>query len=233
MKDKQFARFIATRVAKANSINRQVIKSIYKKLLAFYGAREWWPGDTRFEIAVGAILTQNTSWTNVEKAIGNLKKKRVLTAGSMHRLSANELADVIRPAGYYNVKAKRLRAFTQFLADYYDMDMARMRATETELLRRQLLSVNGVGQETADSILLYALGRPVFVIDAYTKRIMSRHGVADVKASYEEYQSLFYESLELDAGLFNEYHALLVSVGKDFCKPVPKCEYCPLVSSKK
>jgi len=207
---------------------KKAVNGIYGKLFSFYGPRGWWPGDSPFEIAVGAILTQNTNWSNVEKAIANLKRQDVLYAEAMCKMSSQELAQLIRPAGYYNVKAKRLRAFLCFLMDEYGGDMARMKETATERLRDALLSINGVGQETADSILLYALGRPVFVIDAYTKRVMSRHGLMAEEASYGEYQALFYRCIDPDTTLFNEYHALLVSVGKDFCKPTPKCAGCPL-----
>jgi endonuclease-3 related protein len=232
MTAKRSLRPVANRKPETSSISGPKVKNIYEKLYAFYGPRDWWPGDTPFEIAVGAILTQNTNWTNVEKAIRNLKEQRVLNAKAMHALPLNALAGLIRPSGYFNIKAKRLRAFTLFLKDHYDLDMARMSRTETGMLRRQLLAINGAGQETADSILLYALERPVFVIDAYTKRIMSRHGVMEYKASYGEYQALFHGRLDADAVLFNEYHALLVSLGKDFCRPAPRCEGCPLSKDK-
>jgi endonuclease III related protein len=207
---------------------KKLVAGIYAALFSFYGPRSWWPGDSPFEIAVGAILTQNTNWTNVEKAIANLKQHGALCASVLHKMPDHDLAQMIRPAGYYNIKTKRLKAFLHFLMDEYGGDMSCMSETATDRLRRDLLAINGVGQETADSILLYALERPVFVIDAYTKRVMSRHGVLDAGASYEEYQSFFHLYMESDTAVFNEYHALIVSVGRDFCRPRPRCEGCPL-----
>jgi endonuclease-3 related protein len=207
---------------------KQVVDEIYSRLFSFYGPRGWWPGDSPFEVAVGAILTQNTNWTNVEKAITNLKQRDCLSASVMSSMPDLELAEMIRPAGYYNIKTKRLKAFLRFLGDNYAGDMARMKETPTGRLRDDLLAVNGIGRETADSILLYALDRPVFVIDAYTKRLMSRHHILDEGASYEEYQTFFHRNLRADATMFNEYHALIVSVGKEFCRPTPRCEGCPL-----
>lgn len=204
------------------------LKAIYKMLYSFYGPQKWWPGDTQFEIAVGAILTQNTNWTNVEKAINNLKAHGVLNAKALHELPVLKLAALVRPSGYYNIKAKRLKAFLDFLVDKYGGSMARMKKVETGTLRKKLLAIDGIGQETADSILLYALGKPIFVIDAYTKRILSRHGIMDINASYEEYQKLFHMEFDDDVQLFNEYHALLVTVGKEYCRPNPRCEECPL-----
>jgi endonuclease III related protein len=204
------------------------LKAIYDKLSAFYGPQHWWPGDSPFEVAVGAILTQNTNWTNVEKAIHNLKEHGVLSAKSLHQIPVEELASLIRPSGYYNVKAKRLRAFIDYLVGRYGGSMARLKKGGTETLREELLAVNGIGQETADAILLYALDKPVFVIDAYTKRVLSRHGVMGMNASYEEYQQLFHDEFDGDVRLFNEYHALLVSVGKVYCNPEPRCAGCPL-----
>jgi endonuclease-3 related protein len=201
---------------------------IYDKLYAFYGPQYWWPGDTPFEIAVGAILTQNTNWGNVEKAIRNLKERKMLSAKAIHNLCIDELALLIRPSGYFNIKAKRLRSFIDYLIRNYGGSMARMKKGQTESLRRELLSVNGIGQETADSILLYALDKPVFVIDAYTKRVLSRHGIMSMNSSYEEYQEMFHREIDEDIRLFNEYHALLVRVGKEHCKPQPRCEECPL-----
>lgn len=201
---------------------------LYDKLYTFYGPQHWWPGDTPFEVAVGAILTQNTNWGNVEKAIGNLKEHKALNAKVIHWMPADRLASLIRPSGYYNIKAKRLRAFIDLLVGKYGGSMARMKRGGTETLRKELLAVNGIGQETADSILLYALGKPVFVIDAYTKRVLSRHGLMDMNASYEEYQNLFHRECDEDISLFNEYHALLVSVGKEHCRPQPRCGGCPL-----
>ena len=177
---------------------------------------------------VGAILTQNTNWTNVEKAINNLKEAHVLSAKSLHEISAQRLASLIRPAGYFNIKATRLKAFIDFLAENYGGSMKRMEKEETEPLRKKLLSVNGIGPETADSILLYALGKPVFVIDAYTKRVLSRHSIMNHDEPYEKFQELFHSSIRSDVQLYNEYHALFVKVGKLYCRPKPLCPPCPL-----
>ncbi len=201
---------------------------IYNKLYSFYGPQYWWPGDTPFEIAVGAILTQNTNWGNVEKAIKNLKDAKALTAKALHELATKKLASLIRPAGYFNIKAKRLKSFIEFLMENYNGSMKKIKKEDMEPLRKKLLDIHGIGPETADSILLYALDKPVFVIDAYTKRVLSRHMILDYNASYDEYQNLFHKELDEDIQLFNEYHALFVRVGKDYCKPKPLCEKCPL-----
>ncbi|MGD0281307.1 MAG: endonuclease III domain-containing protein [Dissulfurispiraceae bacterium] len=207
---------------------KKTLLEIYDKLYAAYGPQHWWPGDSPFEVAVGAILTQNTNWSNVEKAIANLKAARLLSARALHNIPAANLASLIRPSGYFNIKAGRLRAFLAFLMKTYGGSMKKMGKGDTASLRHSLLNVHGIGPETADSILLYALNKPVFVIDAYTKRVLSRHGIIDFRASYDEYQLLFHEALDQDTELFNEYHALLVMVGKDYCKPKPRCENCPL-----
>ncbi len=201
---------------------------VYRKLYSFYGTQGWWPGDSPIEIAIGAILTQNTNWANVEKAINNLKRHDLLTAQALYNLHCLTLAELIRPAGYYNVKAKRLKAFIDFLVLNYGGCMKRMKEDDTASLRNKLLGVHGIGNETADSILLYALDKPVFVIDTYTKRVLSRHGIIDYKTSYEEYQKMFHDELDVDTALFNEYHALFVMVGKQYCRPKPVCDKCPL-----
>lgn len=205
------------------------IKKIYKALSATFGPQHWWPGDTPFEIAVGAILTQNTNWGNVEKAIGNLKAKGALDADALQGMPVEKIAALIRPSGYYNVKARRLKEFVSFLAGSYGGRMENMRSARTGKLRERLLGVKGIGPETADSILLYALGRPVFVIDAYTKRVLARHGTLSEDGSYDAFQGLFHSLLPGDARLFNEYHALFVRLGKTFCRPKnPLCGTCPL-----
>ncbi|MBF0506626.1 MAG: endonuclease III domain-containing protein [Nitrospirae bacterium] len=216
-------------MGKSNNQKKRLLE-VYDKLYAYYGPQDWWPGDSPFEVAVGAILTQNTNWTNVEKAIANLKAARLLSARALHGLTTSQLASLIRPSGYFNIKAKRLKAFLAFLSESFHGSMKEMKKGDFSSLRPALLGVNGIGPETADSILLYALDKPVFVVDAYTKRVMSRHGVMDPGASYDEYQLLFHRALDNDVPLFNEYHALLVMVGKDFCKPKPLCENCPLTS---
>ena len=205
------------------------LMGIYRKLYADFGPQHWWPGDTPFEVAVGAILTQNTNWDNVERAIGNLRSKRLLSARKMHAAPDSELAETIRPAGYFNVKARRLKAFLEFLIKGYRGSFKRMQGEDTSSLRKKLLGVNGIGPETADSILLYALQRPVFVIDAYTKRVLSRHGIMEHEEPYEVFQGLFHASMMPDTQLYNEYHALLVRVGKIYCRPgKPLCGSCPL-----
>ena len=204
------------------------LRLIYRILYKALGPQHWWPGDTPFEVAVGAILTQNTNWGNVEKAITHLKAAHVLSARKMHEMPVNTLAAFIRPAGYFNIKAKRLKSFMQFFCEQYGGSMKRMGKEDAAVLREQLLSVHGIGPETADSILLYALEKPVFVIDAYTKRILSRHGIIGHDEPYSHFQELFHLSLKRDVRLYNEYHALFVATGKFFCKPNPLCAECPL-----
>jgi endonuclease III related protein len=205
------------------------LPDIYHKLSHTFGPQHWWPGDTPFEIAVGAILTQNTNWGNVEKAIRNLKKQKSLSAKVLHEMPVGELAALIRPAGYFNIKTQRLKSFINFLVKEHHGSMKKMKSGETQLLREQLLSVNGIGPETADSILLYALEKPVFVIDAYTRRVLSRHHILDERRSYNEFQALFHDALGKNMQLFNEFHALFVQVGKTFCKRArPLCDSCPL-----
>jgi endonuclease-3 related protein len=212
----------------AQSVSGKVLTEIYDNLYQAYGPQNWWPGDSSFEVAVGAILTQNTNWGNVEKAIENIKAKKALNAGTLHKMSHKQLASLIRPAGYFNVKAKRLKSFLAFLCNDYSGSMQKMKKSNAISLRKRLLAVYGIGPETADSILLYALDKPVFVIDAYTKRVMSRHGLVSEKAGYQEIQELFHKNLSPDVQLFNEYHALIVMAGKDYCKPKPRCTGCPL-----
>jgi endonuclease-3 related protein len=178
---------------------------------------------------VGAVLAQNTSWSNVEKAIGNLKDKGLLKPKKLYSLKNVRLAKLIRPAGYYNLKAKRLKNLLRFFIQRYQGNMGKMALVEVKALRQELLKVNGIGPETADSILLYGLGKPVFVVDAYTKRILSRHGIIEAGMDYDGVQKIFMLGLRKDVRLFNEYHALLVKLGKDFClKAKPRCLTCPL-----
>ncbi len=207
---------------------RKVLIKMYNTLYKVFGPQHWWPGDGAFEVAVGAILTQNTNWSNVEKAIDNLKSNGHLSARALHDMHVKKLAPLIRPAGYFNIKAKRLKAFIDFLMKHYRGSMKRMAREDIHVLRDRLLSINGIGPETADSILLYALDKPVFVVDAYTKRVLQRHGLVNEKATYHEVQELFHKNLPEDVGLFNEYHALFVRIGKEFCRPKPRCEECPL-----
>jgi endonuclease-3 related protein len=205
-----------------------ILIEIFQRLYKAYGPMDWWPGKTRFEVMVGAILTQNTSWRNVEKAIENLKARKVLHIGGIHQLKRSQLASLIRSSGYFRIKADRLRAFVNFLIENYDGELKKMMKEGVETLRQKLLHVKGIGPETADSILLYGLKKPIFVVDAYTKRILSRHGIISEKSSYEEVQSLFMDRLPHDERLFNEFHALLVHLGKTLCKKRPRCDRCPL-----
>jgi len=201
---------------------------IYRTLYRTYGPRRWWPGETSFEVMVGAILTQNTSWRNVEKAIQKLKGKGVLYPEGIYHLKKQQLASLIKSSGYYRIKADRLQSFMDFLFEGYGGDLRKMGKESLAELRGKLLQVKGIGPETADSILLYGLKKPIFVVDAYTKRILSRHTIVSEKASYEEIQGLFMEHLPHSERLFNEYHALLVHLGKSLCKKIPRCDICPL-----
>ncbi|MCK5517019.1 MAG: endonuclease III domain-containing protein [Desulfobulbaceae bacterium] len=202
---------------------------IYTRLHNHFGSQDWWPGDTPFEIMVGAILTQNTNWQNVEKAIANLKAADLLSFAAMSRLPVEELAGYIRPAGYYNIKADRLRNFFTMVEKQWDGDLDYLLAQPTSELREQLLSVKGIGPETADSMMLYAAEKPIFVVDTYTHRILLRHEIISEEYGYFEIQEMFMDNLEEDSRLFNEYHALLVQAGKHFCKKSkPKCVQCPL-----
>lgn len=209
-------------------MTREQLLEIYQTLLDSFGPQHWWPGETPFEVAVGAILTQNTSWFNVEKAIANLKAAGCLDAAKLHELDAADLEKLIRPAGYFRVKAKRLKNFIDWLCNEYGGDLRNLEGVSTARLREDLLSISGIGPETADSILLYALDRPIFVVDTYTARVMVRHGLIGADLDYQQLQDLFMSNLEPDVALFNEFHALLVMTGKDYCKPKPRCSPCPL-----
>ncbi len=206
-----------------------VLMAIYNRLYSRFGPQHWWPGDTPFEIIVGAVLTQNTNWKNVERAIANLKQAGMLDIQKIYDLDIETLAGLIRPAGYFNIKAKRLKNLIKFIVEEYSAGLDRMFSVDTYSLRQQLLEINGLGPETVDSILLYAGNKPVFVVDAYTKRIFSRHNICFEDISYDELQSLIESHIERDVNLYNEYHALLVRLGKDYCrKSSPLCENCPI-----
>ena len=205
-----------------------VVQQTYDILLSHFGPQSWWPGDSPFEIIVGAILTQNTAWTNVEKAIENLRDDDMLSPKAMRDLSADELAELIRPAGYYRLKAKRLKNFVDFLYEQYDGSVEQMSTVDLFTLREELLAVNGIGPETADSILLYAMEQPTFVVDAYTARLTKRHEWIDPEADYYDIKDFFESSVESNVDLYNEYHALIVRLGKTFCRTKPDCESCPL-----
>jgi len=206
----------------------ELLKELYGKLWEAFGPQGWWPGDTPFEVAVGAILTQNTNWGNVARAIAGLKGQGLLEPKALHDLPESELARLIRPAGYYNIKARRLKNFLDFLANHYQNSMEELAAADLANLRPALLTVKGIGPETADSILLYALNKPTFVVDAYTFRILSRHYLIGETCSYEEMRQLFMDHLPEEVPLYQEFHALLVRLGKDYCRPRPRCVSCPL-----
>jgi len=206
----------------------QKLTEIYNLLLRHFGEQNWWPGDTGFEIVIGAILTQNTNWANVERAINNLKAEFLLKPQSIYEMQISKLQELIRPAGYYKVKAKRLKNFMNWLFQKHNGSIPELEQIDTQQLRAELLEIKGIGRETADSILLYALDREVFVVDAYTARVAVRHELIEPQLDYEQLQELFQSNLPKDVKLFNEYHALLVKVGKEFCRPKPKCPGCPL-----
>lgn len=201
----------------------------YNKLLKNFGPQHWWPGDGPFEVMVGAVLTQNTNWGNVERAINNLKQVGKLNAVAIHEMGKGELARLIRPAGYFNIKTKRLKNLIKWFINRFDGNIEKMFSQDVQGLREELLSVKGIGPETADSILLYAGNLPSFVVDAYTYRILVRHQLILEESTYDEIKSFFEDNLPEDVALYNEYHALLVQVGKTYCKPRdPACEACPL-----
>lgn len=208
--------------------SQKTLLRIYGALYQHYGPRHWWPGETPFEVMVGAILTQNTAWRNVEKAIQNLKREKLLSPQVLSAISPSRLAELIRPAGYFNIKAKRVKNFIQFLMTRYKGNLKKMFRTPLRKLRRELLEVNGIGEETADSILLYAANKPSFVIDAYTRRVFSRHRYLSGKEDYASLQALFTRLLPKSVRLYNDYHAQIVEVGKDFCRKVSRCDSCPL-----
>jgi endonuclease-3 related protein len=207
---------------------RKILKQIYQRLDRAFGPQHWWPGQSPFEVIIGAILTQNTTWRNAEKAISNLKQKNLLSPKALKKISQNRLAKLIRPTGYYNQKARKVKNFIQFLFDNYQGSLKKMFAEDFLVLRNKLLNINGIGFETADSILLYAGNKPVFVVDAYTRRILSRHNLIKPNASYAEIQDYFMDNLENRVKLFNQYHALFVCLGKEICRPKQNCSICPL-----
>lgn len=211
-----------------NAIKNRLLK-MYNKMYSAFGPQYWWPGETPFEIIIGAILTQNTAWSNVEKAIKNLKGQRLLNICSLSKISPKKLAVLIQPSGYYNIKVKRIMNLIKLINKDFGGSLRRFLNLPEGKLRSILLGVNGIGKETADSIILYAAQKPIFVIDAYTKRILIRHSLADNNSTYDQLQELFMNNLPLDVSLYNEYHALLVRVGKTLCsKERPKCNNCPL-----
>jgi len=209
-------------------LENKILSKIYNSLFHSFHPQNWWPGDTADEIIIGAILTQNVNWKNVETAIENLKQNDLYTIEQIHHANIEKIAPLIRSTLYYNQKAKKLKNFAEFLFTTYNGELDRMFRTETAELRRQLLQIKGIGEETADSILLYAGGKPVFVIDTYTKRIFSRLGITKPDWNYSQYQQFFMANLPQDISLFNDYHAQIVHLGKHFCKRKPLCYKCPL-----
>lgn len=205
-----------------------ILKEGFKRLFAHFGPRHWWPGDTPFEVMIGAILTQNTNWKNAQRAIALLKGARTFTPQGLLDLHPATLASLIRPAGYFRVKASRLRHFLRYFVGIYSGCAKKMAGRPIEILRNELLAVKGIGPETADSILLYALEKPIFVIDAYTKRILLRHALCAEDDDYQTLQEFFMDRLPADVSLYNEYHALIVETGKSFCRTTPRCDGCPL-----
>lgn len=205
------------------------LAGVYRVLRSSFGDQHWWPGETPFEVMIGAILTQNTAWANVEKAISNLKRAGRLDPFVMLKTKPTRLAALIRPAGYFNVKTRRILNFIKFYTNEYGGDPACMASESGGILRAKLLGVNGIGPETADSILLYAAGKKFFVIDAYTKRIFSRHGLLSYDADYHSWQETFVCSVPRHLSFYNDFHAQIVNLGKNFCRPgKPLCENCPL-----
>lgn len=202
--------------------------TMYDRLDGHFGNLRWWPADSPFEVIVGAILTQNTAWRNVTYAIAKLKEADILHPQGIYETHLDTLAALIRSSGYYNVKARRLATFVRFLHDEYDGQLDKMFAQDHWLLREKFLQIKGIGNETADSILLYAGGKPVFVIDAYTRRILERHGILAGNEFYADIQALFMDHLPASVPLYNQYHALLVNAGKSFCGKDRRCEACPL-----
>lgn len=204
------------------------IKEFYKSLYSRYGPQHWWPAESALECILGTILTQNTSWANVEKAFENLKARSLISIDKLDSIQTEKLANLIRPSGYFNQKAIKIKTFVSYVKKTYDGDLDKMLGQDTHKLREELLCIKGIGPETADSILLYALNKPVFVIDTYTYRVLSRHSIIPERTSYQDMQELLTNSLPIDVQIFNEYHALFVKVGKEHCKRKAICRGCPL-----
>jgi len=215
---------------KENDREDKLFLKIFKYLYKFYGPQDWWPAKTKLEVIIGAILTQNTAWSNVEKAIKNLKKYNLISADKLYKIKVDKLAQLIKPSGYYNIKAVRVKNFINFLFGQYQGSLHKMFREKDGVLRDRLLSVKGLGPETVDSILLYAADKPIFVVDAYTKRIFSRHHLVNRNDSYQDIQNKFMRCLKHDPYLFGEYHALIVELGKNACRKKPYCDRCPLIN---
>ncbi|MBI4795600.1 MAG: endonuclease III domain-containing protein [Deltaproteobacteria bacterium] len=206
----------------------ELLRELYQKLWDAFGPQGWWPGETPFEVILGAILTQNTNWNNVAQVIAGLKEEGLLDPRALREMPDAELAGRLKPSGYFNIKARRVKNFLDFFAHRFHDSLGEMAQEDLGSLRAALLTVKGIGPETADSILLYALHKPTFVVDAYTYRVLSRHHLAPEACSYEELQGLFMGNLPADVPLYQEFHALLVRLGKEFCRPRPQCPSCPL-----
>jgi endonuclease III related protein len=205
------------------------LHAYYDALFAAYGPQGWWPGRTRFEVIAGAILVQNTSWANAALAIGALRREKLLTPATIEDVAFGRLASLVRSSGYFRQKAKKLKAFVRFLREEYQGSLTRMFRVPTASLREQLLGVKGIGPETADAILLYAGEHPVFVVDAYARRLLERHGLTKAGAGYEELRRLFENALPRHPALYNEFHALIVHAGKNYCRARnPRCGECAL-----
>ena len=214
--------------SRSSRLSMSSVPLIFDRLLDHYGSQRWWPADTPFEVMAGAVLTQATAWTNVERAIARLKEADALSPRAIRAMDTEALAALIYSSGFHNAKALRLKALTQYLGDTYGDDIEAMRAEDDARLRRELLAVKGIGEETADAILLYALGKPSFVIDAYTRRLFKRLGVIPESEAYSAYQQMFADNLSEDTPLFAEYHALIVQHCKESCRKTPLCETCCL-----
>jgi endonuclease-3 related protein len=212
---------------------KATLRDYYDRMASHFGHTDWWPGDSPFEISIGAILTQNTAWTNVEKAIVNLRAEKLLTPKAMLTCPTDQLETALRPSGYFRMKTRRVRAFCQFLVDHHGGSVKRMAKRPLAELRPDLLGIHGIGPETADDILLYACEKPVFVVDAYTRRIFSRHGLVAPDVGYEDLRATFEDQLDHDVAVFKEYHGLVVYTAKDFCRKRPSCDGCPLAPTLK
>lgn len=208
--------------------NRELLMVWHRAMQARFGHRNWWPADSPFEVCVGAVLTQNTAWKNVVKAITNLKAESALDPFRIYEMEQPRLAELVRPSGYYNIKAARLKNFIRHLVEEHGGDLDALFLLPVTTLRKELLSINGIGKETADSIILYAAHKPIFVVDAYTKRVLERHGLLPQRNDYDSIQDFFQTNLSCDTELFNDFHAQFVAVGHHYCKKSPLCEQCPL-----
>lgn len=215
----------------------RTLMAMYEAMRGRFGHQHWWPArenlpppEKKLEVCIGAILTQNTNWGNVEKALRRLERAQAMSIPAIAAMTHDELAELIRPAGYFNVKARRLRSFVDLVSEGFDGDIEALLALGLDELRRRLLAVNGIGPETADSMVLYAAGRCTFVVDAYTRRICLRHGLIGPRDGYDEVKTLYESSIPRRTGLYNDYHAQLVAVGKHHCRPKARCTGCPLES---